>query len=240
MLERLYPIPNETIDGDDRERLLELYRPRSARWLRLNLITSVTGAASGADGTSETLTNPVDRRILGVIRELADAVLIGAQTLRTESYLQPRRSRLAIVTSSGDLGGHRIEAADGEAPIVICPATAVALAKQSLPDAEYLLLEPVSTSSTTGIALAPADIIGALRDNGQESIVCEGGPNLAAQLVDAGLVDEFCLSTSARIGGAPFPVLGGSAIAERDVVLTQLLRDGASSLYARWALQASS
>ncbi len=233
-LERLYPGPTEDIDGDDRERLLELYRPLSARWLRLNLITSVTGAASGTDGTSETLTNPVDRRILGVIRELADVVLIGAQTLRAESYLQPRRSRLAVVTASGNLGGHRIEALEGAAPIVICPADAVDVARQSLPDAEYLVV-PVS-----GHVLAPADVVGALRGNGQESIVCEGGPRLAAQLVDAGLVDEFCLSTAARIGGAPFPVLGSTAISERDVVLTQLLRDEASSLYARWGLQASS
>ena len=242
-LERLYPGPTESIDGDDRDALLELYRPPSARWLRLNLITSVTGAASGTDGTSETLTNPVDRRILGVIRELADVVLIGAQTLRAESYLQPRRSRLAVVTSSGDLGGHRIEATDGVAPIVICPESAVATAKESLPLAEYLVVG-VSTSSTkdggSTAGIAPADIIQALRDNGQQSIVCEGGPSLAAQLVDAGLVDEFCLSTAARIGGAPFPVLGSSAIAERDVVLSQLLRDEASSLYARWALQASS
>lgn len=243
-LERLYPGPTEGIDGDDRDALLELYRPPLARWLRLNLITSVTGAASGTDGTSETLTNPVDRRILGVIRELADVVLIGAQTLRAESYLQPRRSRLAVVTSSGDLGGHRIEASDGAAPIVICTESAVATAKQSLPQAEYLVVgvshldKLDNRGSTTGIA--PADIIQALRDNGQQSIVCEGGPSLASQLVDAGLVDEFCLSTAARIGGAPFPVLGSSAIAERDVVLSQLLRDEASSLYARWVLQASS
>jgi riboflavin biosynthesis pyrimidine reductase len=66
--------------------------------------------------------------------------------------------------------------------------------------------------------------------------VCEGGPHLAAQLVDAGVVDEFCLSTSARIGGAPFPVLGGVPISEHRVMLTQLLKDEASGLYARWSL----
>ena len=33
--------------------------------------------------------------------------------------------------------------------------------------------------------------LAALRERGLASIVCEGGPTLAAQLVNAGLVDEL-------------------------------------------------
>lgn len=226
ILERLYPGPTETIDGDDRDRLLELYRPPRAEWLRLNLIAGVTGAAIGTDGTSETLSNPADRRILGVIRELADVVLIGASTLRTEAYLQPRRSRLAIVTLSGNLAGHRLP---DSSPLVICPAAAVDRVRTDLPDAEVIELEPV------GDALPARTVIAALRERGFASIVCEGGPSLAAQLIDAGLADEFCLATSPRVGGASFPVTGTGAITERSVSLSQLLRDESSGLYARWA-----
>ena len=133
IVERLYPGPNAAVDMDDRDALLELYRPPRADWLRLNLIATVTGGASGSDGTSETLTNPVDRRILGVIRQLADIVLIGAQSLRAEEYVQPRRSRLAVVTASGDLGGHRIAAPEGDRPIVLCPPAARARVLETLP-----------------------------------------------------------------------------------------------------------
>lgn len=230
ILERLYPSPVESIDGDDRERLLELYRPPAAEWLRLNLITSVTGAASGSDGTSATLTNPADRRILGVIRELADVVLIGAQSVRAEGYQQPRRSRIAIVTTTGDLAGNRLERADGPAPIVICPESAVDRVRATLDGPELLVVE-----ASDG-RIRPVGIVDALRTIGLASIVCEGGPALASQLVDAGLVQEFCLATSPRIGGAPFPVLGGTAIAERTAVLTSLLRDESSGLYARWGI----
>jgi len=229
-LTRLYPGATESIDGDDRERLLELYRPAHAEWLRLNLIATITGGAGGSDGTSETLSNPVDRRILGVIRELADVVLIGAESLRAEGYQHPRRSRLAVVTLSGNLTGHRIEAPEGAAPIVLCPSTASARVLADLPGAEIIELE----AAAAGI---PADsIISALRTRGHRSIVCEGGPSLAAQLLDAGLVDEFCLSTSPIVGGVPFPVTGRAAIDERSATLTQLLTDGASGLYARWGL----
>jgi len=232
ILERLYPTPFESIDGDDRERLLELYRPPAAEWLRLNLITSVTGAASGSDGTSETLTNPADRRILGVIRELADVVLIGAESVRAEGYQQPRRSRIAIVTSSGDLAGNRLERTDGPAPIVICPASAAERVNETITNAELLIVDAANGR------ISPTAIVDALRSASLPSIVCEGGPGLAAQLVDAGLVQEFCLATSPRIGGAPFPVLGDSAIAERTASLTGLLRDESSGLYARWAISA--
>ena len=225
ILERLYPGPVESIDGDDRDRLLELYRPPRAEWLRLNLVASVTGAAIGSDGTSETLSNRADRRILGVIRELADVVLIGAQTLRTEAYLQPRRSRLAIVTFSGNLARHQLTDA---APIVLCPPTAADRVLADLPGAEIIELAPVADT------LPPGAVIAALRERGHASVVCEGGPSLAAQLIDAGLADEFCLATSPRVGGSPFALTGPGTIAERAVSLAQLLRDESSGLYARW------
>jgi riboflavin biosynthesis pyrimidine reductase len=229
IFERLYPGPTASIDGDDRERLLELYRPPRAEWLRLNLIASVTGAAMGSDGTSETLSSPADRRILGVIRELSDLVLVGAQTLRTEGYQHPRHSRLAIVTHSGNLGGHRIEAPEGAAPIVLCPAAAVEHVRANLAGAEIIELKPVGT------ALPLTAVIAALRERGYASIVCEGGPSLAAQVIDTGLADEFCLATSPRVGGTPFAVTGSGSIAERAVTLSQLLRDESGGLYARWS-----
>ena len=233
IVERLYPGPTAIVDMEDRDALLELYRPPRAEWLRLNLIATVTGGASGSDGTSETLTNPVDRRILGVIRQLSDVVLIGAQSLRAETYLHPRRSRLAVVTMSGELGGHRIEAPQGSAPIVLCPTSATARVRETLPDAEVIVL-PLHDGS-----IAAATMIDALRAAGFASIICEGGPSLAAQMLDAGLVDEFCLSTSPLIGGLPLPVTGSAAIAQHGAVLTQLLRDEASGLYARWVLSES-
>lgn len=232
ILDRLYPAPFETIELDDRDRLLELYRPPAAEWLRLNLITSVTGAASGSDGTSETLTNPADRRILGVIRELADVVLIGAESVRAEGYQQPRRSRIAIVTASGNLDGNRLERTDGPVPIVICPASAADRVRSTIADPQVVIVDDENGR------ISPTAIVAALHELDLRSIVCEGGPGLAAQLVDAGLVQEFCLATSPRIGGAPFPVLGSSAIAERSANLTSLLRDESSGLYARWVISA--
>ena len=79
-------------------------------------------------------------------------------------------------------------------------------------------------------------MIGVLRARGFASIVCEGGPSLAGQLREAGVVDELCLSTSPRVGGAQLALTGPTVISERTVSLHQLLCDEASGLYARWTL----
>ena len=235
ILSRVHPAA-EVVDLDSlasRDRLLELYRPPATTWLRLNLITSVSGSAGGSDGTSETLTNPADRRLLGVIRELSDVVLIGAESLRREGYLLPSRSRLAVVTGSGDLSGHRLspEIETGRM-LVVCPASAVGAVRASLGERA---VEIVVVADVAG-RLRITDIVDALHQRGHVAIVCEGGPRLAAQLVAEDLVDEVCLSTSPTIGGTSLPLLVGTDSQTRSLDLSQLLVDDSSGLYARWTV----
>jgi len=239
ILSRAHPVSDsglvETIDLEDaasRARLLELYATPVGTWLRLNLITTVSGSAAGADGTSESLTNPADRRILGVIRELADVVLVGAQSVRAEGYLMPRRSRLAVLTASGDLGGHRIATSIAAGSLlVLCPSSAVDAARTSLGDVPA---EIVTVADARDGRLDPAAVIAALHDRGLRSIVCEGGPSLAAQFAAHDLIDELCIATSPQFGGVSFPLLPGDTGSVRQLRLEQLLVDDASGVYARW------
>ncbi len=220
-------------DGDaGRQRLLELYTPPSRRWLRTNLITTVSGSTVGADGTSNSLTGGADRRILGVIRELADVVLVGAGSVRAEGYRVPRNSTLAIVTATGDLSGHGIAAEDTDRVIVICPSSASSAVEASVGRVRILGLENAP-------AIIPAEaIVGVLRASGFESIVCEGGPSLVGQLAAVGLVDEFCQTTSPLLGGAIGSPLGPDQVALWPVELESMLADDSGYLYARWAIRA--
>lgn len=233
ILTRVHPAPLESLELDDpatRDRLLDYYRPAADEWLRLNLVASLSGSAAGYDGTSETLTSKTDRRILGVIRELSDAVLVGAASVRVEGYQLPRRSRLAVVTASGDLSGHRLDAADAALVTVVCGASAVDRVRETLGDAEIL------TVPTEHGRIAAPDIVAALRTAGYASIVCEGGPGLAAQLVAASLVDDVCLTTSPVLGEVRLPILDGEGLPERPATLQSLMLDEASFLFARWSL----
>lgn len=229
---KLFPLPAQEIvlEDDARETLSTLYEVPKKQWLRINFISSVNGNVTGDDGTSNGLTNKIDRSILGTIRSLADVVLVGASSVRKEGYFLPKTAPLAIVTGSGDLSGHRIPP-DVEASrvIVLCPQSAVATLSTSLGDAH------VTVVTLPGPRLDPVDMIEALRERGYNSIVCEGGPTLASQLLDAGLVDELCLSTSPLVNGVNLPTFH-SLTRSTPLHLSQLLVDDQSVLYARWAV----
>ena len=240
ILRRVHPEPQEVLDSeasDARAKLLEWYRPPSAEWLRVNLVATVNGSAAGKDGTSETITSAMDRRILGVIRELSDVVLVGAASVRSEGYQLPTKSRLAVVTSTGHLDGHRIDSDAGDRLIVICPFAVVDIVRRQFSGA--LILSRADENTSPAAPMDPSEIMELLRDNGFASIVCEGGPRLATQLVNAGLTDELCLTTSPLLTSARLPLFAspdpaGSAT-ENSLKLNQLIIDESSSLYARWA-----
>ncbi|MER6941626.1 dihydrofolate reductase family protein [Nocardioides sp. NPDC000441] len=67
-------------DGDPTtpEGLRAIYAPPRLPWLRANMVSSLDGAATGSDGRSGTVNNAVDVDVFHVLRDLADAVLVGA------------------------------------------------------------------------------------------------------------------------------------------------------------------
>jgi len=239
-LRRVQPDPVEVLDceaSNARAQLLEWYHPPEPEWLRLNLVATVNGSAAGKDGTSETITSAMDRRILGVIRELSDIVLVGAASVRSEGYQIPKKSRLAIVTSTGNLDGHRIDPVAADRLVVVCPTSVVGIVRAQFAGA--LILSLANANAHAATPMNPFEIVSALRGNGFASIVCEGGPSLATQLVNAGLANELCLTTSPLLTSARLPLFAmadqpGSP-ADNSLILTQLLIDESSSLYARWA-----
>ncbi|MBM7024715.1 dihydrofolate reductase family protein [Clavibacter zhangzhiyongii] len=223
---------------DDRTRdwLEDLYRPASTAHVRLNFVASVDGSVTGADGSSDSLSSAVDRRILGVIRELADVVLVGAGTVRAERYVLPRRTPLAVATSTGDLDGHRFDpdAADGRL-LVLCPPEARDRAVATLGGVPAVV--PVPLGAAADGRLGGDDVIAALAGHGLAHVVCEGGPALAASLLAAGRVDELCLTTSPELVTPLTPLVPAGSGVHAPMSLEQLLVDDDHRTYARWAVR---
>lgn len=226
------------VGSDETQATLESwYRPAVTPWLRLNLISAVSGDAAGTDGTSETLSNPADRAILRAIRDVADAVLVGAASVRAEGYRVPLRAKLVVVTSSGDLSGHRIAPERADRVVVVCPQSAVSRVEESLGDSLCGLANIVVVADDEG-RIAPRSIVAALHARGLTSLICEGGPSLAGQFLRDHLVDELCLSTSPVVIGSGLPVFGTERFDASRLSLGQLLIDDQSALYARWRVEA--
>ncbi len=209
------------------------------------MVSTLDGRAAGCDGTSESLTSRADRTVLGVIRELSDAVLVGAETLRREPRLVPRRRPLVVVSGSGRLGPAAARssaptASPGAAPpmlVVTTSAGARRLAAER-PEAEAIVA-PVDDSGQVPLTA----VMAALRERGLHRIAAEGGPSLGAALVREGLVDELCLTVMPRVGGAALPLFGASDGAAHGSTppplsrlrLVRLLADDAGALYGRWS-----
>ncbi|AYF99152.1 dihydrofolate reductase family protein [Protaetiibacter intestinalis] len=241
ILTPVHPEPGEPItvgEPDTRERLRERYRRApDAAGIRVNLVASVDGSARGDDGTSESLSSRADRAVLGAIRAESDVVLVGAASLRAEGYLLPRTARLAALTASGDFRGSQTgDADDPDRLWVLGPERARDRTAETLTAPHRFLALPETADGRVDLATA----LTALAEAGSPAIVCEGGPSLAAALVDAGLVGELCLSTSPRLTGGGLPVLGAAARPSVPLELASLLVDDAGGLYARWLLSPGS
>ncbi|MFN4000798.1 dihydrofolate reductase family protein [Microcella sp.] len=239
-LRRVVPVEGgalETEHPDARSTLLAWYAPHGRERVRLTLVATLDGRAAGPDGTSESLTSRTDRMILGVIREHADVVLVGAETVRREGLRRPRRAAIAVVSATGDLSGHRFDEPPrhgGAHPAVIMLTTRAGalLAAQTAPMAEVIELPGDDRGR-----LRAADLIGALGERGLHAIAVEGGPALATQLLEAGLVDELCLTVMPRLGGAALPLLGAAMPPLNPMGLRQLLVDDAGAQFGRWSLR---
>lgn len=180
-------------------------------WVRANMVTSADGATA-VKGASGALSSDKDRQLFGVLRGLADVILVGAETARAERYgpAQPqgggwallREGRpatppIAIVTGKLDL--------DLSSPLLraapACARTIVLTARSAPPDRRQQAAKwaDVVIAGSRHVDLATA--ISALADRGLRRILTEGGPRLLGQLVAADLLDELCLTVSPLLAG---------------------------------------
>lgn len=207
-IHRVWPAPGPLDD----DALFEAYRPPADRpTLRVNFVASLDGAA-WSQGRSRGLSTPADRHVFGVLRARADAILVGAGTLRDESYgpavvrpeLRDRRRAaghagdpvLAIVSAALDLDptGPAFSQAPVR-PLVCTVASAPAQRRAALAE-----VADVVTCGESTVDLARVRAV--LHDRGLRAVLCEGGPRLFGGLVAADLVDELCLTVSPLLAGA--------------------------------------
>ena len=214
--------------ADIDDRLRELYRPPRRAWVRMNMIGSLNGRVTGPDGTSDTLSNRADRRILKLIREQSDAIVVGAQTVRQERHTSTAPTWLCIVTASGDLTGHRIPRADAARSVLVCcPPEAAAAVERTMPGA---VIAPLALDVSGRLRLD--EVLAMLRKRGHEQLVVEGGNRLIGQFLDEGRIDEVCLTQAPVFAPDDAPSLPGSGRgAEFDRAL--LAEDSAGFVYQR-------
>ncbi|HEU5003882.1 MAG TPA: dihydrofolate reductase family protein [Actinomycetota bacterium] len=192
----------------------------AGRTLYANFVQSIDGVVAirsvRSPGALISCHSESDRFVMGVLRAAADAVLVGAGTLRdapghrwvapviypelaaafagwrSSQGLAPE-PRLAVLTASGALPAAHV-ALNGA--LILTTEGGAAVVPGELADRN----EVVVLAGGEAVGVAPA--LGELRARGFGRILTEAGPAVTAQLLGAGLLDEvFVTQSPVLVGG---------------------------------------
>lgn len=199
----------------DAEHIDRAYAWPDQPWLRVNMLSTLDGAVVAPDGLSRGIGTAADAQLFGTLRGRADALLIGAGTLRAERY-RPAAAKAAYQSA---------RAAAGQRP---APVVAVVSRSLDLDISDDLFAHPIERPVVLTVAEADekrrrevsvvADLIDcgdgeidlriavdALRRRGLTWIHCEGGPHLLTSLAREDLVDQWCVTLAPHLAGARYP-----------------------------------
>jgi diaminohydroxyphosphoribosylaminopyrimidine deaminase/5-amino-6-(5-phosphoribosylamino)uracil reductase len=179
-------------------------------YVTLKLASTLDGRIADASGESKWITGPQARAKVQELRRSADAIMVGAGTVRADDpSLLPRPSK-------------------GRNPWrVIIGSNIPANAKVLTDDAaeQTLIMNgPLKT------------VLKELGKRGVMHVLCEGGGELAGSLVRAGLVDEFALFIApSLLGGEGFPMGGknGWSLAKMPLLSFQSLEKIGKDVFIR-------
>lgn len=209
------------------EDLATLYAPPQEPWLRVNMVSTVDGSATGESGLSGSINNPADGRVFAALRRLADVVVVGAGTAKAEVY-SPGDTPIVLVSRKAQVPPSLRGA----------PAGSVLMATCSLSDGigearELLGAEHVLTYGSHRVDLGA--LKAGLAERGWGSILCEGGPHLLRDLVFQGAADELTATTVPRMVAGSYPRITVGAPLDTALTLRLLLEDE-GTLLGRWFL----
>lgn len=197
--------------------IVDRSRPIHECWVTGHMVAGLDGTAA-VGGRVGSLSTSADQALFRRMRQIADIVLVGAETVRREGYGPVRLSDeaqtwrreagkspippLAVVSRSLDF--------DWSAPVFTEAPDDARTHVISCAAADQGRLAEARKHATVVLAgddrVEPASALQALADLGHGVVLCEGGPHWLGELVAADRLDELCLSISPMMGGDPLPV----------------------------------
>ncbi|MGH3853597.1 MAG: dihydrofolate reductase family protein [Pseudonocardiaceae bacterium] len=233
----------EALEGLELAGLAPAHRP----YLVLNMVATVDGAAAVGHRTAP-MSTPADRQLFHELRACVDAVMVGAGTVRTERYgrlvadppSQQRRVARGLAPEPLALVVSRRLALTPELPLLADPHSRVVVLTASDADIGECAAQVSYLRPAPGQELDLAAMLARLRaEHGVRSVLCEGGPNLNAALLPAGLVDELFLSIAPVLAGGAgsLSLVDRAPLAELVGLELVWLLESRSQLFARYALR---
>jgi riboflavin biosynthesis pyrimidine reductase len=197
--------------------------------VRLNMIVSVDGGTSW-NGVSGALGGAADKALFGTLRSLADMILVASGTMRAEHYGPVKgKAGIAVVSQRCDFDWSSPFFQEATTrPIIVTVASADAdNRKRASEVAEVIIAGDDSVDLKTAVMELGA--------RGAEHILAEGGPTLNAELAQAMLLDELCVTLSPTLAsGDAKRLLSGSALDELARLQLHMICEADDYLFLRY------
>lgn len=187
--------------------LLDLYLPLAAApaWVLGHLGQSLDGRIACESGHSHTINDAPNIDHMHRLRALADAVVVGASTVRADDpRLTTRRVAgespvRVVVAGRGSLDADRTVFRDGAAPTLLVRTARGPEAPAGV--------EAVTVASTADGHADPVAVIAALRARGLARIFIEGGGRMVSAFLRAGVLDRLQICVAPLLIGSGVPAL---------------------------------
>lgn len=186
------------------------------------MVASIDGSTA-LDGASAGLSSDADREVLLTLRSIADLIIVGAGTVRSEGYGVPNKpgQRIGVVSRSGDVDVASRLFASG-AGFLILPEDA-----------------PPTSVESVRAGVGELDLRAALRrlPGSPAFVQAEGGASLNGALAAADLLDEINITTSPLLvgGSGSRATSHGPQISHRFDLVHLLVDDG--FIFSRYVRQ---
>lgn len=237
--ERLSTSPEELAAG---LRLAAL-APPGRPYLGLNMVSSLDGKAT-IDWRTKGLSSELDRRLFHNLRTQADAVMVGAGTVRQERY--------GRIVKSEELRQKRIDEGLVPDPVAVIVSARLDLAADLpiLNEPEQRVVIATGSDATLPGLGAQVEYVRSGDDlprlmahldeaHGVRTVLCEGGPTLNSHLFAADLVDELFLSLNPKVAGgaAALTIVAGRELVEPAELELVSVAEGDGDLFTRWRVR---
>jgi riboflavin-specific deaminase-like protein len=242
-VDRLFPDPGPTTPADQVAALDVGSGAHDARpYVISNFVVTLDGRVT-LEGRSGAIGSDSDTAMLVALRTRVDAVMIGAGTMRAECYGRivrdpakregrkrdglPDDPLMVLISGRLDLPWEAPLFTEGEGEVLIFTASDDDPPETPTPVHVERHRDQVDLATALGHLR---------RERGIRSLLCEGGPRLLAQLIEAQLVDELFITHAPKLAGGEGPrLVAGLPEGERTLDLAWLLHEpDTGELFARY------
>jgi riboflavin-specific deaminase-like protein len=241
---RIWPDRAQGLAAADLAGALER-RDDTRPFVAVNMIATADGRATIA-GRTGPIANRADYELFHATRARMDAIMVGAETVRVESYgrtinsaeARERREREGKPADIVTVVASRSVSLPSDVGLLKAKENVVIVLTPS-PDAQMS-----DGAAATVRYLRDEDMVAGVRrlrtEQGLEAIVCEGGPNLNATLLPAGVVDELHLVYAPKLAGGadPLTILTGPELDPPIELELITLHESGGYLFCRYGVRA--